>query len=313
MTTEPTTQTEEPAEPGGDAAAAEPFRFFRLEVARTERLSPTLLRITFTGGDGTDGTDGLDGFASGGCDQSLSLFLPHPGQAEPVMPTGPDWFNEYRALDPGVRAVLRSYTVRAQRPGEVDIDFVLHTDPAGPAAQWAGDAGPGDWIIALGPAVPDNTGVRFRLPEGADYVIVAADETALPAAAAILESLPAGLPAKVWIRVPHADDAIKLHTAADAGISWLTGDTAGVVDALRAAELPAGTPYAWLAGEAGMVRELRRQLVREREFDRRAVSFTGYWRRGASEDQFRYEAPDETPDEGETGGETGAEGEAAAG
>ena len=283
MTTEPTTQTEEPA-----ADAAEPFRFFRLDVARTERLSPTLLRITF-GDDGAGGPGGLDGFASGGRDQSLSLFLPHPGQAEPVMPTGPDWFEEYRALDPGVRAVLRSYTVRAQRPGEVDIDFVLHTDPAGPAAQWASEAEPGDWIIALGPAVPDNTGVRFRLPEGTDHVIVAADETALPAAAAILESLPAGLPVQAWIRVPHADDAIKLHTAADAEVTWLTGPTAGVVDALRAAELPAGTPYAWLAGEAGMVRELRRQLVRARKFDRRAVAFTGYWRRGASEDQFRYE------------------------
>ncbi|WP_181787381.1 siderophore-interacting protein [Streptomyces phytophilus] len=290
MTTEPTTQTEEPA-----AEAAEPFRFFRLDVARTERLSPTLLRITF-GDDGAGGPGSLDGFASGGRDQSLSLFLPHPGQAEPLMPTGPDWFEEYRALDPGVRAVLRSYTVRSQRPGEVDIDFVLHTDPAGPAAQWAGEAEPGDWIIALGPAVPDNTAVRFRLPEGTDHVVVAADETALPAAAAILESLPAGLPVQAWIRVPHADDAIRLHTAADADVTWLTGPTAGVVDALRAAELPAGTPYAWLAGEAGMVRELRRQLVRERGFDRRTVAFTGYWRRGASEDQFRYEGEPEADD-----------------
>ncbi|AKH82562.1 sialic acid transporter [Streptomyces sp. CNQ-509] len=284
MTTEPTTQTAEPA-----PDAAEPFRFFRLDVTRTRRLSPTLLRVTF-GDDGTGGPGGLEGFASGGRDQSLSLFLPQPGQTEPVMPTGPDWFDEYRALDPGVRAVLRSYTVRAQRPGEVDIDFVLHTEPAGPAAQWAGEAEPGDWIIALGPAVPDNTGVRFRLPEGADHVIVAADETALPAAAAILESLPAGLPVKAWIRVPHPDDALTLHTAADAEVTWLTGPAAGVVDALRAADLPAGTPYAWLAGEAGMVRELRRQLVRERKFDRRSVAFTGYWRRGASEDQFRHEA-----------------------
>ncbi|WBB59188.1 siderophore-interacting protein [Streptomyces sp. WMMC500] len=293
MTTEPTAQTREPA---ADTAPAEPFRFFRLDVTRTERLSPTLLRVTF----GDDGSGSLDGFASGGCDQSLSLFLPHPGQAEPVMPTGPDWFDEYRALDPDVRAVLRSYTVRAQRPGEVDIDFVLHTDPAGPAARWASGAEPGDRIIALGPAVPDNTGVRFRLPAGADHVVVAADETALPAAAAILESLPAGLPAKAWIRVPHPGDALKLDTPADVEITWLTGPTAGVVDALRAAELPAGTPYAWLAGEAGMVRELRRQLVRERKFDRRAVAFTGYWRRGASEDQFRSEA--EAGDDSPTAG-----------
>ncbi|WP_442802400.1 siderophore-interacting protein [Streptomyces sp. CMB-StM0423] len=158
---------------------------------------------------------------------------------------------------------------------------------------------------APGATEPFRTGVRFRLPEGADHVIVAADETALPAAAAILESLPAGLPVKAWIRVPHADDAIALHTAADAEITWLTGPAAGVVDALRAADLPAGTPYAWLAGEAGLVRELRRQLVRGRKFDRDAVVFTGYWRRGASEDQFRYES-EAAADDGAAGADDAA-------
>ena len=42
--------------------------------------------------------------------------------------------------------------------------------------------------------------------------------------------------------------------------------------------------YAWLAGEAGVIRHLRRHLVAERGVDRRAVAFMGYWRRGRSED-----------------------------
>ncbi|WP_419995250.1 siderophore-interacting protein [Streptomyces boninensis] len=268
----------------------EPFRFFDADVIRTQQLSPSLVRVTFGG-------PGLTGFAAGGRDQSLSLFLPHPGQQAPVMPTGEGWFDAYRAMDPALRAILRSYTVRAQRSAaggatEVDIDFVLHAEPAGPAATWAAAARPGDRLIFLGPAVPDNAGVRFRLPDGASEVLLAADETALPAAAAILESLPDDIPVRAWLTVPHPDDRLPLTAPAKAEITWLTeGGQAALTTAFRESALPGGPgPYAWLAGEAGMVKTLRRHLVGECGVDRRAVSFTGYWRRGASEDDLRAEA-----------------------
>ena len=41
--------------------------------------------------------------------------------------------------------------------------------------------------------------------------------------------------------------------------------------------------YAWLAGEAGVVKTLRRHLVQELGIDRRAVAFMGYWRLGRAE------------------------------
>jgi NADPH-dependent ferric siderophore reductase len=45
-----------------------------------------------------------------------------------------------------------------------------------------------------------------------------------------------------------------------------------------------------VAGESGSVKALRRHLVRERGIDRRRVTFTGYWRRGTTEDQLIEEA-----------------------
>lgn len=89
---------------------------------------------------------------------------------------------------------MRSYTVREQRrtPGgadEVDIDFVLHGDSS-PASRWAGKAVTGRRIMAIGPAVAENKSVRFQPPAGTDAVLMYADETALPAAAAILDRLP---------------------------------------------------------------------------------------------------------------------------
>ncbi|GAA1139582.1 siderophore-interacting protein [Kitasatospora gansuensis] len=266
-----------------------PFAFFAAHVVRTERISPALLRVTFGG-------EQLTGFASGGRDQSFSLFLPHPGQDAPVVPVaeGEGWFHAWRALPEEVRAVMRSYTVRAARPelGEVDVDFVLHGD-AGPASRWAGRAAAGDRVLLIGPTEADNPSVQFRPPAGNDWVLLTADETALSAAAAILEWLPAGTRALAFLEVPDGADRLELSTAADLELHWLPRDGArpGVVlDALRSAALPEGTPYAWVAGEAAGVRSVRRHLVGERGFDRRAVTFTGYWRLGATEEDLRAEA-----------------------
>lgn len=298
-------------------AVAAPFRFFTLQVTRTRRLSPSLVRVTFTGPD-------LHAFASNGQDQSLSLFLPRPGQRTPVMPMeyGEGWRQAWIETPEDVRAVMRSYTLRALRQDangattEIDIDFVLHgtepgaATPAGPASRWAADAEAGDRAVLLGPSVADNTAIRFRPPADADLILIWADETALPAASAILETLPAGTKARVWLEVPHTGDRVEPTTSADAEITWLVRDEARAdapdedpdgtpaatpaeatplaLEAIRTAQLPsAQAPYAWIAGESGCVKALRRHLVREREIDRRRVTFVGYWRRGLSEEQLR--------------------------
>ncbi|MER6139186.1 siderophore-interacting protein [Streptomyces sparsogenes] len=307
------------------APASVPFRFFDVRVVRTRVLGPSMVRITFGG-------EGLKDFVSGGRDQRFKLFLPHPHQDAPLVPVeaGQEWFPVWRAMDPARRAVMRSYTVREQRrePEEIDVDFALHgadasatsgsaisgTDSSGsassgsassgcataggPASRWAARARPGDRALVLGPTAPDNGGVDFRPPPGTDWMLIAADETALPAVAGILAWLPAGTRAKVWIEVQHAEDLQQLPTDADAEIVWLLRDGADpdqprsalLLDAVRTATLPEGTPYAWIAGEAGTVRALRRHLVRERGVDRKAITFTGYWRLGATDEQLVEEA-----------------------
>ncbi|MGW1199966.1 siderophore-interacting protein [Streptomyces sp. NPDC002536] len=274
------------------ATVAGQFRFFDAHVVRSRRLGPSMVRITFGG-------EQLREFAGGGRDQSFSLFLPQPGQHTPVLPEthGEGRLAEWRAMDPAVRAVMRSYTVREQRreQAEVDVDFALHGD-LGPASRWAGEAAGGENVVLLGPAVEDNRSVGFRPPLGTDWVLIAADETALPAVGAILDWLPAGMRARVWIEVPHAEDVMDLPCAGDAEITWLVRDHAPgprpalLVDAVRAAVFPGGMPYAWVAGESGAVKAVRRHLVRERGIDRKRVHFSGYWRLGASEEDLRAEA-----------------------
>ncbi|MER6284156.1 siderophore-interacting protein [Streptomyces sviceus] len=267
-------------------AVAAPFRFFSLQVARTRRLGPSLVRVSFTGED-------LRHFFSDGHDQSLSLFLPAEGRTEPGVPVelGDGWWQAWREQPDEVRAVMRSYTLRGLRrdPDEIDIDFVLH-EPAGPASAWASRASVGDRVQLLGPAVADNRAIRFRPPEGTDLVLLWGDETALPAVSAILEALPAGQRARVWLEVHDAGDIQDLATEADAEITWLVREETGAECspmALGAQLPPAERPYVWIAGESGCVKELRRHFVRERGIDRRRVTFVGYWRQGMTEEQLR--------------------------
>ncbi len=277
------------------APATTPFRFFDVHVVRTRRLGPSIVRITFGG-------ERLAELTSGGRDQRFKIFLPQPHQDRPVFEdTGDGWYTAWRAQDPAERAVMRSYTIREQRhePREFDVDFALHgadsathAAAAGPAGRWAAHARPGDPLTVLAPAVEDNGGVDFRPPTGTDWILLTGDETALPAIGGILSWLSPGTHAKVYVEIAHEDDRQSLPSFADADITWLVRDEATaasrqpVLDALRAAELPEGTPYAWIAGEAGTVKAVRRHLVRERGIDRRAVKFTGYWRRGASEEDL---------------------------
>ncbi|MBK1788963.1 siderophore-interacting protein [Prauserella cavernicola] len=251
-----------------------------LQVTAVRRLTPHMARITFTGD--------LHDFVSAAPDQYVKVFFPRPGQDRPQLPPAASsdvmsWYRTYLAMPDDDRPPMRTYTVRAHRPDdlEIDIDFVLHGD-SGPASAWAGLATVGSEVALLGPHG------LYAVPEGTSWQLLVGDETAVPAIGAILETLPSESSARVFIEVDDPDDRQDFATAADVEIHWISrgGSPHGqpVLDAVRSARLPTGRPYAWVSGEAGMVKFARRHLVRERGVDKRAITFTGYWRIGRSEE-----------------------------
>jgi NADPH-dependent ferric siderophore reductase len=182
--------------------------------------------------------------------------------------------------------VTRTYTVRAWDPvaQELTIDFVHHGDK-GVAGPWAAAARPGEEVLFLGP------GGGYAPRAEADWHLLAGDESALPAIAASLSRLPAGVPARVLIEVDGAAEEQPLDTPADAEVVWLHRDGSPVgealVKAVRDLEFPPGAVHAFVHGEAGFVKELRRHLRVERGLPLDVLSISGYWRRGADEDGWR--------------------------
>ncbi|WHT16612.1 siderophore-interacting protein [Crossiella sp. CA-258035] len=265
-----------------DRSTIRPYTIFHVAVRRVVRLSPSVRLITFCGPD-------LAGFASGGNDQRCKVFFPRPERADFRLPArGGDWYQEYLDIDPDIRPPMRSYTIRRHDPerAEVDIEFVLHGE-TGPASAWALRAAPGDRAAICGPDARHFPvlGNEFHPPADTDFRLLAGDETALPAMMSIVEALGPGERAVVFAEVPDPGDARPLDTLGEVAISWLPRQPGAAVGqallaAVRAAELPAGLPYAWIAGESELVKQLRRHLVRDRGLDKRRIYFSGYWRHG---------------------------------
>ena len=198
------------------------YRSFRVRVARVERLAPHFTSVTFAGDD-------LDEFGTAGLDQRVKVVLPLPGVGFAAFPEGDDWYGAWRELPAGLRNPFRTYTVRAVRPEarEVDIVFVGHGD-AGPASAWAATAAPGDEIVLIGPdeLSPGRTvGIDWR-PGEVETLLLAGDETAAPAIASILESLPSDATGIALIEVPAHADRLGVRAPAGVEVRWLAREDA---------------------------------------------------------------------------------------
>ncbi|MFJ2902017.1 siderophore-interacting protein [Streptomyces sp. NPDC091279] len=253
-------------------------RMFRAEVVRTERVSPSMHRVTVTGPE-------LSAFEWLGYDHWFRLFFPLPHQTTLRLPEidGTRWWQPYLAIPEEERPHCANYTVAEFRPesAELDIDFVVHIGPSGEleggAAIWACAAQAGDILALL------DQGVLFDCPQDASEVLVVADETGLPAATGILRSLPPGTRGRLIQEVPTEADRRPLTAPAGVSVTWVVREDrarvpgAGALDELLR-HRPADTAgYAFVVGESTLATEGRRHL-RRAGLPKERIFFSGFWK-----------------------------------
>lgn len=224
-----------------------------LQVLRVDTLSPHVHSITFGGDDLAD-------FASHAFDDHVKIFLPVPKGSE---------------------MIARDYTPRSfdADTRELCIEFALHGE--GPAARWAQAAQPGDPLTVGGPRG------SFIVPDDLEWYLLVGDSSSLPAVLRRLEELPASARVQAIVQMDTADRRA-LPQAAQGQLQWVT-DAAACRAALQAWQPMTGEGFAWCAGEAAEMRELRRVLVEDKGLDRRAVRAAAYWKRGAQGHHERLE------------------------
>ncbi|MEU0915231.1 siderophore-interacting protein [Streptomyces althioticus] len=244
-------------------------------VVRTERLTPHMQRVVLGG-------EGLARVSADTCtDHYVKLLFPAPGAVYPE----PFDLERIRAEFPREQwPVTRTYTIRHWDPEhrELTLDFVIHGDE-GLAGPWAINARPGDVVHFLGP------GGAYAPDPAADWHLLAGDESALPAIARALESLPQGARAVALLEIAGPDEEQKIDS--DVEIRWLhRGDRRvgeALAEAVHTLEWPEGRVHAFVHGEAHFVKELRRLLRVDRAIPREDLSISGYWRLGHNEDGWQ--------------------------
>jgi NADPH-dependent ferric siderophore reductase len=230
---------------GGDVSQWE------LEVIETRDVTPTMRRVRCTA----------------------------PGLADLSYQPGQDLMLNVPAA--GETSFRRRYTIRSFDPAvpAVDIDVVLHGD--GPAAAWAAAVQPGGRIEAIGPRG------KVTVDPAADWHLFAGDDSAIPASLAMAESLPASGRAIVILEVdgPADEQTARAADGREVAVEWVhrggaePSSGATLVAALQAVGLPEGSGHAYLAGELGVVAQMRNTLL-ERGLAAEQISAKPYWRAG---------------------------------
>ncbi|MER6419084.1 siderophore-interacting protein [Streptomyces sp. NPDC001137] len=256
--------------------ARKPRKAQSAQVVRTERLTPHMQRVVLGG-------EGLAAFAADTCTDHYVklLFPPTEGVAYP------EPFDLERIREELPREqwpVTRTYTVRAWDPvhRELTLDFVIHGDE-GLAGPWAARVQPGETVRFMGP------GGAYAPDISADWHLLVGDESALPAIARSLESLPDGVTAHAFVEVSGPEEEQKIDS--DVEVVWLhRGDRPvgeALVEAVRSLRFPEGRVHAFVHGEAHFVKELRQLLRCDLAIPREDLSISGYWRLGHNEDGWQ--------------------------
>lgn len=263
---------------GDNVKLERPPAFRLITVQAVSEIGPHMRRVRF-GSDDLVRYDREDNI-------HCKLIFPQPGVLDPEWPTltangMPNFPKGDKRLD------IRTYTIRRihAQLGWFEVDFVLHED-AGPGSRWAAQATKGQQIGLSGP------GGRTASPAG--WMLLAGDETALPAIARIGEALPAATTGVVIIEVQTPADQIPLSMPAGMTMQWLhrAGEPAGTTtllsDAIQACSIAADADrFVWVGAEFSTAQAVRAWLRDTVGLGSKEQLVVAYWRRGLDETQMK--------------------------
>jgi NADPH-dependent ferric siderophore reductase len=208
------------------------------------------------------------------------VVLTAPGLADLRYTPGQDLM--LRLLHSDDRMVNRRYTIRKFDPliPAVTLDASLHA--TGPGTAWIRTAKIGSRIEAIGPRG------KITLHDEADWHIFLCDETGLPGALAMIESLSPGLTVIALFEIdsPADEQRPAVDESGRFELRWLhrhghsvPGDANLLLEALAVTVFPSGNGHAYVSAESRVARDVR-GVLSERGLGTHQISAKAYWRRG---------------------------------
>jgi NADPH-dependent ferric siderophore reductase len=212
-----------------------PLLLGTVEVRAVSRLSPSFVRVELGGPLLTE-----LGVVHPWYDQRIKLVFPGtPGVVPDFTGADESWFTTWTERPETERGHMRTYTVRdVVGQGEdtrLVVDIVVHEGATGPGNSWALSAAPGDLVATMAPRRGHEYGGIEWQPHPDQRLLIAGDETAVPAICVILEQLPTTARGTAFVEVPYAADVQDVDHPAGVDVVWLPREGAGHGELLHAA------------------------------------------------------------------------------
>ena len=258
----------------GDLAGETRLAQFReMVVTDVRHLTPHMRRIRLAGDD-------LTRFAKFG-GMHIRMLFPTREIPDPLWPMlGGNGLPVWPADDR--RPVARVYTIRAldADKGIIDVDFLVHPGE-GVGSAWAMQAAPGMKVGIMGPV--------GRPVRPAQWYVMGADETGLPALARLLETLPAQTKGVAFVEIADHAERQEIANATGIELHWLTRDGVParedklLAEAVRSVAWPKDvSTFGWFAAEAAAAKIVREHWRDTLGLGRDQTLAAAYWRRGSA-------------------------------
>ncbi|SFU15135.1 NADPH-dependent ferric siderophore reductase, contains FAD-binding and SIP domains [Pseudovibrio denitrificans] len=248
---------------GDFTAGVHPPNFLEVRVVRTAAFSSNFIRVTVS-------AKGIERFFEGGL--HFRLLFPKNSSFEARWPY---WNDKGRTVWPeGDYELMRPvYTVRQFDKAVQSIDFDVFLHEGGPTADWAARVIEGDTVGLLGPG-------GGWIPE-ANYLLLAGDETAIPAISRILESSPEGTKCAVVISVSKKGMETPIPLQDGMSLEWVYRDAVGhdgLFEAAKQIEIPnVQEAFCWFAAEKKTAKKARKHFRNEVGFKADNCYIAGFW------------------------------------
>lgn len=235
-----------------------------LNVVASKQLTKNMLRLTLQG-------KSLDSFPDDAEGAYFKFAFKNAESAKPIM---------------------RTYTVAKFRKDqrEIDVDFMMHSSADGVAdgvaLPWAMQAKVGDEVSIFGPGP-----ARF-INLQADWFLLAADMTALPALTANLELLPPSAKGYLVVEILSDEDRQTLPMPENMEVIWVVNPHAGsddspLNDAIRQLPWLDGQVAVWTACEFKTMKKIRQYYREDKAIQKSHLYISSYWKQGLKEEDHK--------------------------
>ena len=246
-----------------------PPRFSEARVSAAKALSRHMVRLTFEVPFAEELADQIPG-------SYLKVIAPQIGDQKP---------RDINALN--FKPHMRTYTIRKVRPADstIDIDFVVHGDQ-GIAGPWAAQAKVGDVVYLSRPGA-----LKFETGAMKAYRF-AADMAALPAVAAIVETLDHDARGDAFFEILSDEDRQEISAPPALNIHWIVKEdcaapSSELIHAIKETPWPDGDVGIFFAGEFATARELRTYYKDREVASKSATYISSYWKIGLVEPEHK--------------------------